>query len=202
MNIFLIAASAVTGYLLGSISFAIIVGKLMYNTDVRKSGSGSAGATNVLRTLGPKAAILVFAGDVLKGIGAYLIGYAIGKSGGIAETCAVIAGISSVLGHNFPIYFRFHGGKGVAASLALCIMLDWRAALIALGIFGIVTAITRIVSLGSMIGITSYAILMILFFAPHDILKIISAVIMVVLIIIQHKQNIKRLSQGKESKIF
>ena len=81
-------------------------------------------------------------------------------------------------------------------------MLDWRAALISLAVFGIITAITRIVSLSSMIAITVNAILIILFFAPHNILKIISAVIMVILIIIQHKQNIKRLSEGKESKIF
>ena len=202
MNVFLIAASAVTGYIIGSVSFAIIIGKLMYNTDVRKSGSGSAGATNVLRTLGLKAAILVFAGDVLKGIAAYLIGYSLGKVAGIAETCGVIAGLGAVMGHNFPLFFRFHGGKGVAASLALCLMLDWRAALISLAVFGIITAITRIVSLSSMIAITVNAILLILFFAPHNILKIISAVIMVILIIIQHKQNIKRLSEGKESKIF
>ena len=202
MKIFLVFASAIVGYIIGSISFAIIVGKLMYNTDVRKSGSGSAGATNVLRTLGPKAAALVFAGDVLKAVGSYLLGFALGKSGGIAVTCAVIAGMFAVIGHNFPVFFRFHGGKGVAASLGLCLMLDWRAALIALAVFIVITLITRIVSISSMIAITVFAVLMIVFFAPHDLLKIISSVLMVILIIIQHKQNIKRLSEGKESKIF
>ena len=119
MKYLVILLSIIIGYILGSISFGVIVGKLLYKKDVRNSGSKSAGATNVLRTFGKKAAALVTIGDMLKGIISYLIAYPVGQIFGVGELCAVLAGAAAVFGHIFPVFFGFKGGKGVLSSLAL-----------------------------------------------------------------------------------
>lgn len=196
-----LAASAIVGYLLGSISFALIVGQSMYGTDVRKKGSGSAGATNVLRTLGKKAAILTTIGDILKGIAAYYIGLYLGTRAGLPQIGAVIGGFAAVLGHNYPIFFKFRGGKGVLSSLALCIMLDWRIALATLVFVVLTIVISRYVSLGSMVGISIYTIFTLVFSFDEPV-KWIVCLLMTALIFIRHSANIQRLKAGNESKLF
>lgn len=201
MNYLIYSAIAIAGYLFGSISFALVVGKLMYNTDVREKGSKSAGATNVFRTLGKKAAILVTIGDVLKGVIAYIIGSLIGGLIGNAHLGGVMGGFAAILGHNYPLYFKFKGGKGVLTSLAMTLMLDWRASLIALAVFVIILLLTRYVSLSSMIAAVCDAVL-IYVFQPHNPISYIPAFMAAALIVIKHKANIKRLIKGEESKIF
>lgn len=200
MKYLIILLCVIIGYLLGSLSFAVIIGKLFYKKDVREVGSKSAGATNVLRTLGKKAAAGVTVGDMLKGIIAYLIAFPIGNAFEIGELCAVLAGTGAVFGHIFPLYFNFKGGKGVLSSLALSFMIDWRAAAITLLVAILIMALTKYVSLGSMLGCVFNSII-ICFFAPFDYLKIIPVVFLTLVVIIKHKENIKRLVKGEERKL-
>lgn len=201
MNYLLFVIIAIAGYLFGSVSFAVVIGKLMYNTDVREQGSKNAGATNVLRTLGKKAAALVTLGDVLKGVIAFIVGSWLGSFAGDRELAAVICGFSAVLGHNYPVFFKFKGGKGVLTSLALTIMLDWRAAIIGLVVFAIVVIITRYVSLGSLLGTVADAATICILHSDKPIFYI-TAILAAALIFVKHRANIKRLLNKTESKIF
>lgn len=200
MKIFFVILCALIGYLIGSVSFAVIIGKLFYKKDVREYGSGSAGATNVLRTLGKKAAIFVTIGDLLKGIIAYLVVMPLGNLSGAGEICSVISGVFAVFGHNYPLYFNFKGGKGVLTSLAFSFMIDYRAATITLIFAILIIAFTRYVSLGSMLGCALNAII-IAFFVPGEYEKIFAIVFLAVLAIVKHKENIKRLLKGEERKL-
>jgi glycerol-3-phosphate acyltransferase PlsY len=193
MIIFLVPA-AIVGYLLGSLNSSLIVGKF-YGIDVRKHGSGNAGTTNTLRTLGKKAALFVLAGDMLKGILAYLIGfYLSGQPIG-----GMIGGLSAIIGHNWPVYFGFKGGRGVLTSLAVLLMMDWKIALLLLGVFIIIVAIARYVSLGSIISAALFPVLSLIL--DRSIQQIILSAIIGLMIIILHKDNIKRLLSGTENKL-
>lgn len=200
MKVLFFLISALIGYLLGSINFAVVIGKLFYKKDVREFGSKSAGATNVLRTLGKKAAIMVTVGDLLKGVIAYLIVLPLGKMWGMGDNLAVVSGVFAVLGHNYPLYFNFKGGKGVLTSLALSFMIDYRAATITLIVAILIIVFTRYVSLGSMLGCAFNAII-ISFFVPGEYVKIFAIVFLAVLANIKHKENFKRLIKGEERKI-
>lgn len=199
MIYFILLLMAVMGYLFGSLNFAVIIGKLFYKTDVRQHGSGNAGATNVQRTLGSKAAAFVALGDFLKGIAAYFIAYLVG---GIFEQpvlFACICGFAAVIGHNYPLYFHFKGGKGILTSLGLSFAIDWRAALITLVVSILIIAMTRYVSLGSILGCIANVGLILLFDA--DPLKIWFIALLAILAVIRHHANIKRLIKGEESKL-
>ena len=199
MIYFILLLMAVMGYLFGSLNFAVIIGKLFYKTDVRQDGSGNAGATNVQRTLGSKAAAFVALGDFLKGIAAYFIAYLVG---GIFEQpvlFACICGFAAVIGHNYPLYFHFKGGKGILTSLGLSFAIDWRAALITLAVSILIIALTRYVSLGSILGCIANVGLILLFDA--DPLKIWFIALLAILAVIRHHANIKRLIKGEESKL-
>ena len=200
MKILFYILSAIIGYLIGSVSFAVIIGKLFYKKDVRESGSKSAGATNVLRTLGKKAAIAVTIGDLLKGIIAYLIASPLGLYGADGEICAIISGVFAVFGHNYPLYFNFKGGKGVLTSLAFSFMIDVRGGLIALMFALIIMATTKYVSLGSILGCALNAVI-IWFLVPGEYIKIAAIVFLATLAIVKHKDNIKRLLKGEERKL-
>ena len=207
---------AVIGYLLGSINTSIIVGKF-FGIDIRKHGSGNAGATNALRTLGAKPAIFTFAGDALKGVIACLIGRAVfgwnfepghaltieGFLSVTAETGLLFAGLGAIIGHNWPVYFGFKGGKGVLTSFAVLLMMDWRIALILLGVFIAVIALTRFVSLGSIIAAFLYPFFTLIPAFNHGGAQFLLASALVAFIIIfRHKANIGRLLSGTESKVF
>lgn len=185
-------------YLIGSINSAIIVSKIMLHDDIRKYGSGNAGATNALRTLGKKGAIPVVIGDLLKAVIAILFAKLICSDSSLA---VYIAGIGVVLGHNFPIYFGFRGGKGILVSLVAILFADPKIGLIAAVSAILIMAITKYVSLGSISGAVIFLVLG-LTFRFGDVYFCIFAAIISLLAIIRHKTNIQRLLNGTESKLF
>ena len=194
--------SAIIGYLLGSVNTSLLVGKIFYKTDIRKHGSGNAGATNTLRILGKGAAIAVLVGDFLKGIIACLIGrYLLGEltSGSGVYLGLYIAGFFAVIGHNWPIFFGFKGGKGVITSFAVILMFSPLTALICLAAFVLIVAVTRYVSLGSMLAAMLFISISIIIKEPLPLILVGSA--LVGLIIIRHGENIKRLINGSEKKL-
>ena len=199
MMYFILLLMAVMGYLFGSLNFAVIIGKLFYQTDVRQHGSGNAGATNVQRTLGSKAAAFVALGDFLKGIVAYCIAYLVGGVFEQSVLFACICGFAAVIGHNYPLYFHFKGGKGILTSLGLSFAIDWRAALITLVVSILIIALSRYVSLGSILGCTANVGMVFLFGAEP--LKIWFIALLAVLAIVRHHANIRRLIKGEESKL-
>lgn len=197
---FWIVLSAILGYLLGSVNTSIVVGKLFFKTDVREHGSGNAGATNALRTFGKKAAVLVLVGDFLKGVLACLIGrYIAGEFMPGIYAGEYLGGLFAVLGHNWPVFFGFKGGKGVLTSFAVILMFSPIAALICLGVFIIIVAITRYVSLGSIISAALFPILALIFREPEFLVGI--GTLLAALIIVRHTANIKRLLAGEEKKL-
>lgn len=185
-------------YLIGSINSAIIVSKIMLHDDIRKYGSGNAGATNALRTLGKKGAIPVVIGDLLKAVIAILFAKIICSDSSLA---VYIAGIGVVLGHNFPIYFGFRGGKGILVSLVAILFADPKIGLISAVSAILIMAITKYVSLGSISGAVIFLVLG-LTFRFGDVYFCIFAAIISLLAIIRHKTNIQRLLNGTESKLF
>ena len=211
---------AILGYLLGSINSSLLVGKL-YNVDVRNHGSGNAGTTNVLRTLGKKAALLTFVGDLLKGIMACLLGKAVmaimGELFGRAVSLGInhpehvglmAAGTLCVIGHNWPVYFGFKGGKGVLTTFAVFLMMAPIPALITLGVFILVVILSKYISLASML---AAVFLPVFVFVAHllkwnvnvpDIAFYLAFCIpLSALIIVKHKKNIRKLIDGTENKL-
>ena len=199
-------AVAIIAYLLGSISFSVIFGKKFAGIDVRKEGSKNAGATNTLRTAGKKAAALTLICDILKGVIAVVIGFIVGNFFETIDKALLvqIAGICVVLGHVFPIFFKFKGGKGVATSLGVLLIINWQIGLICLIFALLIMAFTKIVSLGSILAAVLFPILTI-FIHEHYIVNggnyIIFGVLLAALVIFLHRSNIQRLLTGKENKL-
>ncbi|HHW30404.1 MAG TPA: glycerol-3-phosphate 1-O-acyltransferase PlsY [Clostridiaceae bacterium] len=193
MKMLLSIFCGILGYLLGSVNTSLVVGKF-YGTDIRNHGSGNAGLTNSLRVLGKKAAFLVLLGDVLKGIVSCIIG-----SVAVGDIGLMAAGAGAILGHNWPVYFNFKGGKGVLVSASVFFMMDWRIALITLAIFILIVALTRYVSLGSIIGAIVFPIIAIIY--KKDITFILFSAVIGLLAIVRHKSNIVRILNGTESKL-
>ena len=191
----------IMGYLIGSCNFAVIYSRLFKKDDIRKHGSGNAGATNVLRTYGKGPAAIVFLLDLLKGVISVLLAKLFFPH---TDICACIAAFGAILGHNFPCYHGFRGGKGVATSFAVLLVLDWRVALIALGVFIIVVLITRYVSVSSISASVAAPAAAIVFRCVNGSVSLAICVFSVcvgILCIVRHKDNIVRLRQGKENKI-
>lgn len=189
----------IIGYLLGSISFSYIIAKKIKKVDIREHGSGNAGATNTLRVLGIGPAIGVLLLDALKGIVAVLLAfYFTGEGWGPA-----LAGLASIIGHNWPIFLRFKGGKGVATTIGVLATLVFLPALYA-GIIGIVSIIiTRFVSLGSLVFLIGTTLLTIAFrdhFGFHHAYSYL-LIIVTLLSFWRHRSNIERLLKGNENKI-
>lgn len=189
--------AVVIGYLLGSLNSSLIVGKF-YGVDIRHHGSGNAGMTNTMRILGKKAALFVILGDVLKGILAYLAGYLICGGNPQGDFSGMLAGTAAILGHIWPLFFGFKGGKGVLTTLAVVLMIDWPIALGLLGVFIVIVAFTKYVSLGSIIAAFLFPITAIVF--GRDIETVLVFGIIGALLIIKHHTNIGRLLKGTESK--
>lgn len=191
---------AIIGYLLGSANTSIIVGRF-YGIDVRKHGSGNAGATNTLRTLGKKAAILVGLGDVLKGVISCLIGlYIVGEVKGIGNLGLMLGGISAIVGHNWPVYFGFKGGKGIFTSFAVVLMMDWRIGLLLFGVFLIAVALTRYISLGSILASGLFPLVSAIPVFKKSYIFVAFALGVGLLAIVRHRSNIVRIVKGTESK--
>lgn len=198
------------GYVCGLFQTGYIYGKL-HHIDIRKHGSGNAGTTNALRTLGWKAGAITFLGDCLKCMLAVGIAYVLyGKTHrSMIELLAMYAGMGAVLGHNFPFYLDFKGGKGIAATAGLLLAVNPGVALIAMVVFIIVVAITRYVSLGSIILVVIFAIGMVVqgeylgtaLTRPQQLELYGLSAFLAVLAIYKHRENIKRLMAGTENKL-
>ena len=196
---------SIIAYLLGSISFSVIFSKKFAGFDVREKGSGNAGTTNVLRSVGKKAAVLTLVCDCLKGIVAILIAFIAGKIMKELDGSLLIqlAGIFVVLGHTFPIFFKFKGGKGVATSLGVLLMVNWQIGLICLVFALVLMALTRFVSLGSIAAAILFPVLTVFIHTNYLVNGnyIIFAIILAVLVVFNHRSNVKRLLEGKENKL-
>ncbi|WP_394866701.1 glycerol-3-phosphate 1-O-acyltransferase PlsY [Paraclostridium bifermentans] len=186
-------------YFIGSISTSYIIAKKMMGVDIRTQGSGNAGSTNVLRTLGKKAGILTFVGDLLKGVIAVLIAKVIATIAHTdVSTASYIAVVFVVIGHNWPIYLGFRGGKGVATSLGAMIAVNPVIALSCFAFFILIVYVTKYVSLGSVLSICTSPIIM--FFIGND-KGLVVTLFLSASVIFKHRENIKRLLNGTERKI-
>ena len=197
----------IIAYLLGSISFSVIFSKKMAGFDVREKGSGNAGTTNVLRTVGKKASIITLICDVLKGVVAILVAYIAGlilKDSVDKALLIQLAGLAVIIGHTFPIFFGFKGGKGIATALGVLLITNWNIGLICLVFALVLMIITKMVSLGSLAAAVLFPILII--FMPHtsylvDGNYIIYGILIAAIVIFNHRANVKRLLTGTENKI-
>lgn len=206
----------VSGYLLGSINSAIIVSRVFYGDDIRNHGSGNAGLTNTLRTYGKKAALLTLIGDVLKTVLAVVIGSILGGFGyvggiSVGGACDLplnyMAGFFAVIGHILPIYYKFKGGKGVLCTAALALVLTPVEFLILIAIFIAVVAVSKYVSLGSVIVACLYPVVvaghMTIQFgrgSQNGIMALIT-VLIAIIIVYCHRENLKRISNRTERKL-
>lgn len=190
-------------YLLGSVPNAVWIGKVFFNTDVRNHGSGNAGSTNTVRVLGYKAGIPVLLLDMLKGYLAvkmiYLTFYYIPTTGEYINF-QLLLGVAVILGHIFPVFANFSGGKGVATLLGVIMAIDPVSTLICIGVFLITLIITKYVSLSSMIAGLSFPILVIVVFNTTTSSLVIFSLIVFVLLLFTHQKNIERLMRNQESK--
>lgn len=201
---------AIIAYLIGSINFSIIISKKMAGFDVREKGSGNAGSTNVLRTVGVKAAVLTLICDILKGVVPILLGLLVGLIAGENANSAIIveiAALAVVIGHTFPVFFRFKGGKGVATSLGVILVVNWKIGLICLIFALTLMAITRMVSLGSISAAVLFAILTLFIRDSYvggvefDFSFIIFGILLASLVIFNHRTNLKRIIAGTENRL-
>lgn len=192
IGLFLCAA---VGYFFGSINFAVIISRLKYKQDIRNSGSGNAGMTNMLRTYGKGAAVLTLAGDIGKTLLACFIGSLF-----LGESGAYLAGLFVMIGHVKPVFFNFKGGKGFLTLLATALYCNPIVCLILLTFFFIIVSFTKYISLGSIIFALFYPIILSRFSEPNIIVTSCS-LISAAIVVISHRENIKRLRDGNENKI-
>lgn len=186
---------AVIAYLLGSFSTGLVWARIKNGPNLREVGSKSTGASNVLRTMGLKSGVITFVGDVLKALLACWIGQLLG-----GHTGAMVAGLFVILGHNWPCFHGFKGGKGVASSCAVMLMTYPIPALISYVVAIAIIAVTRFISLGSMILLTLFAVLVI-FTCGGDWFAIVWAIVLAALCVYRHRANISRLISGTENKL-
>ena len=196
---------AVIAYAIGSINFSIIFSKKFAGFDVREKGSGNAGTTNMLRSVGKGLAALTLICDILKGVISILIAIGIGK---IAkdikpEIVVQVAGIFAIIGHTFPVYFGFKGGKGVATSLGILLLTNWQIGLICMVFALVLMILTRMVSLGSIMAAVLFPILTIVITDNYIVEGnyIIFGLIMALIVIFNHRSNIKRIYNGEENRL-
>lgn len=193
MKVLLVAGIS---FLIGSFSSAYVLGKMFKKVDIRGYGSGNAGATNALRVFGKKIGGLAFILDVLKGVLAvYIGGNILGYNG------ELIGGLFAVVGHNWPVFLKFKGGKGIATSFGVLLSIHWPIAIISLIFFLLVVIITRYVSLGSILSAILVPILGLVTNKPFNRNFFIVTFILAILAIYRHRSNIERLIHGKEYKI-
>jgi len=185
------------GYFIGCFQTAYILGKTVRKIDIRQFGSGNAGTTNVIRVMGWKSGIITFAGDLLKGILAVLICKMIFPEN---LSAALYAGCAAVAGHNWPVFLKFKGGKGIATTIGILLAFDFKIGIICAAIMAIVILITRFVSLGSILMAISIPVLFSIFWRSNYELMIL-ALLLMGSALFRHRTNIERLLSGKESKL-
>jgi glycerol-3-phosphate acyltransferase PlsY len=190
------AAFVVVAYLLGSVSFAVLLVRVATGTDIRASGSGNAGATNVLRAHGKKLALVVALLDVAKGAAAVALMRLVTAD----PFWAAAAGLAAVIGHVFPVFYGFRGGKGVATAVGAFLVLAPLALICSLAVFVVVVALTKYVSLGSVIAMVLLPpVAGLLFHAPRPVVT--AAAVVALVVVLKHLGNLKRLARGEERKL-
>lgn len=198
-------AIAIIAYAIGSINFSVIFSRKFAGFDVREKGSGNAGTTNMLRSVGKKAAIITLICDILKGVVSILIALAIGYFVKDVDKSILVqlAGFFAVFGHTFPIFFEFRGGKGVATALGVILLTNWQIGLICLAFALILIIITKMVSLGSIMAAILFPVLTIFiqtnYIEPGN--YIIFGIAVGLLVVFNHRKNLKRILEGNENKI-
>lgn len=201
-------AIAIIAYAIGSINFSVIFSRKFAGFDVREKGSGNAGTTNMLRTVGKKAAVITLVCDILKGIVSILIALLIGYFVKDVNKAILvqIAGFFAIFGHTFPIFFEFKGGKGVATALGVLFTINWRIGLICL-VFALVVMLTsKMVSLGSIAAAVLFPVLT-LFMNSNFIVEasgikyFIFSLILALFVIFNHRENLQRIANGTENKL-
>lgn len=194
---------AIVAYVIGSINFAVIFSRKFAGFDVREKGSKNAGTTNVLRTVGKKVAALTLLCDILKGVAAILVALLsqVMWDGFDITVLKYIAGFMVILGHTFPIFFEFRGGKGVATAIGVLLMLNWKIGLICL-VFGIlIIAVSKMVSLGSISAAVLFPVLTIFIGENVGLAGIVVSFLIAALVVFNHRANIRRIKEGKENKL-
>ena len=202
---------AIIAYCIGSVNFSVIFSKKFAGFDVREKGSGNAGSTNMLRSVGKKAAALTLVCDILKGVVSIIITIILGNiiNDINKELLLQIAGVAVVLGHTFPVFFQFKGGKGVATSLGILLMSNWQIGLICLVFALVLMALTRMVSLGSCAAAVLFPVLTLFINDHYTVLTqgkqgnvyFIYSIILAVIVLYNHRSNIKRILNGTENKL-
>lgn len=198
---------AIIAYLIGSISFGVLIGKKIGGIDVREKGSKASGSTNVLRTVGKKAAGLTLICDISKGIISILIALLISLVAKNANGAILVevAALFVVIGHTYPVFFGFKGGKGVATGLGIILLINWRIGLACLIFALVLIAITRMVSLGSISASILFAVLTLIYrngyIVEFDYSFIIFAIILAAFVIFNHRTNLQRILSGTENKL-
>lgn len=213
------ALSLLVSYLLGSVSFAIIVSKAIAHFDVRDRGSGNAGMTNVVRTMGWKPGVLTFLGDALKGAAAVLLtrylllepAFAAAGEGAISVFLApryltYFCAIACMLGHVFPVFFQFRGGKAVSTAIGVLACIHWEGAILVFVTFLILVLIMRMVSIGSVMGAVQWTFSVLLLAAPNglplQLYETLLASLLSFIVIVKHKDNLRRLHRGEEKTLW
>lgn len=217
-GIYILIAAAIA-YLIGSINTSIITTRIVAHKDIRTMGSGNAGFTNVLRTVGKGPAIVTFIGDFLKGVVSILIAYLIligfndEKMNLVRQYAFYISGLACVLGHMYPIFYGFKGGKGVVTTASVMLMTDWRTLVAALVVFAIMFATTKVISKCALVNASVYPITTFCFryfldYMPNPSNSLVFVffstfitLIIAIMVIYRHKDNIKRIINGTEKKI-
>ncbi len=194
---FSLIISCILAYLIGSLSVGLLVAKFFHGPDLRRVGSGNTGASNVQRTMGWKFGIITFAGDLIKGILSCFLAEQLTGS----HNAALLAGLFAVIGHNWPVYYHFKGGKGVSTSTGVMLWCFPIPALICMGVTVAVIAITKWISLGSMTLLTLYALIVSIFCSQGNPCIIIWSILMALMCVVRHRANIVRLIHGTENKL-
>ena len=201
---------AVIAYLIGSINFSIILSKRMAGFDIREKGSGNAGTTNMLRAVGKKAAAITLICDILKGVVSILIAVLVGKIIKNLDNALLVqlAGIFVIIGHTFPVFFKFKGGKGIATALGVLLMINWQIGLICLIFALVLMALTKMVSVGSIAAAILFPIL-VAFIDQNYIVQtsnsnwsyLVFSIIVALLVIFNHRANVQRILNGTENRL-
>lgn len=215
MVILLFIIAAVISYLLGSVNFAVIISNIFEKKDVRDMGSGNAGMTNVLRNFGALPGVLTLVGDALKSVVSACIGV-YGIIPVISDICnydidsaymAYVCAFFCMLGHIFPVFFQFRGGKGIVVAIASIFVIDWRVAIVLLTVFALALIFAGIVSLGSVLGAIAFPVSAFVFNIIDEkdikfiIISFVLGTAMALLTIFMHRENIKRLLKGEEKRL-
>jgi len=203
METVIIVIFSILSYLLGSLPSSVWISRSYFGIDIREHGSGNAGATNTFRVLGSKTGLIVLALDILKGVTASSLVLFLGSIAHGTDryiNLQLLFGLSAVIGHLFPIYENFKGGKGIATLLGMVIGINYALALACIALFMIVLLLTKYVSLSSILATVSFPVFAIFLFKRDEPLLIAFGIVAIIIVILTHQKNIKKLLEGEENK--